>query len=128
MNQSLSKIFLVIGSIYLYILLWLSLQSGLRNFRSGEIDGYSLAVFIALTIYTIIGIVSYFYGFQKNKKDLLLYGGSLIGFVVFRLLTVEIWQMQLTGRIITFFLIGILLIISSTTFLSKNKKNNQSNQ
>jgi uncharacterized membrane protein len=127
MNQYLSKIFLLIGSVYLYILLWLSLQSGLRDFTLGELNGYSLAVFIALTIYTIIGIISYFYGFTRDRRDLLLYGGSLIGVVVIRLLTVEIWQMQLTGRIITFFLIGILLIIASTTFLTK-KSNKPSQQ
>jgi hypothetical protein len=47
-------------------------------------------------------------------------GGILLGGVVGRLLLVDIWQMALAGKIITFFVIGTLLI--STAFIGKGKK------
>lgn len=70
------------------------------------------AVMIALAIYTIAGIGAYFSGRR-------VYGGLLLGFVIARLLLVDVWRMELTGRIITFFLVGALLM--STAFLSRKK-------
>ena len=102
---------LVLGSAYLYILLWLSLQAGFLN--------KSTAVMISLVVYTIIGLTTYFYGLKKEKKILQLYGGALVGLVVGRLLFVDVWKMEIAGRIVTFFLIGALLV--STAFLGKKK-------
>jgi hypothetical protein len=39
--------------------------------------------------------------------------------VVARLLLVDVWSMELSGRVITFFVIGALLM--STAFLTKRK-------
>ncbi|MEK7082563.1 MAG: DUF2339 domain-containing protein [Patescibacteria group bacterium] len=107
-----NTILLIAGSIYFYVLLWLSLHAGLRNDNT--------AVMISLVIYTIIGIISYLYGLAHEKRVLQLYGGTLIGFVVGRLLLVDVWKMELAGRIVTFFLVGALLV--STAFLGKKKK------
>jgi len=111
-SQQLSAILLIAGSIYMYILLWLSLHAGLLN--------DSAAVTISLVIYTIIGLIAYFYGLANEKKDLRLYGGALIGFVVGRLLLVDVWRMEIVGRIVTFFSIGALLV--STAFLGVKKQ------
>jgi len=73
-----------------------------------------------LVIYTIIGLITYIYGKTNEYKIVILYGGVLLGFVVVRLLFIEVWDMELTGRIITFFLVGALLI--STAFLGRKKK------
>lgn len=110
--QQLSVILLIVGSIYFYALLWLSLHAGFRNDNS--------AVMIALVVYTIIGLISYFYGLANEKKGLRIYGGALIGLVVGRLLLVDVWKMELAGRIVTFFLIGALLV--STAFFGKKKQ------
>jgi uncharacterized membrane protein len=75
-------------------------------------------------VYTIVGIISYIYGFSNQKRVLKIYGGLIVGFVVLRLLLIDIWKMELTGRIITFFLIGALLI--STAFLTNRKKEQKS--
>lgn len=106
---------LIIGSLYAYILIWLSLHAA---FRFGDND--DIAVMVALIIYTLVGITSYFYALGSKKHTLMIYGGCVLGFVVIRLLIVDVWRMDLTGKIITFFLIGALLI--STAFLSKRKK------
>ncbi len=109
--RQLNTILLIAGSIYAYILLWLSLHAELQNDNT--------AVMIALVVYTIVGLIAYFYGLANDKRGLRLYGGALVGFVVGRLLLVDIWEMELAGRIVTFFLIGALLV--STAFLGRKK-------
>ena len=110
---------LIGGSIYAYILLWLSLGAALLN--------DDLAVMISLVVYTIVGLITYFYGRFNARKVFLIYGGVLLGSVVARLLLVDIWAMRLSGRIITFFLIGTLLI--STAFIGRREQvhNNENN-
>jgi uncharacterized membrane protein len=118
-NEELQKrnfYLLIAASFYVYVLLWLSLHAGLKN------DNF--ATMISLAIYTIVGIITYLYGFKKQKTGLRFYGGVLIGFVVVRLLLVEVWLMELEIRILTFFLIGALLI--STAFLGFHKRKNNS--
>lgn len=103
---------LVAGSIYAYILLWLSLHAALLS--------DDLAVMISLVVYTLMGLLTYFYGRSQGKRALQLYGAILLGFVVARLLFIDVWKMALTDRIITFFLIGSLLV--STAFLGRKKQ------
>ncbi|MEK7286597.1 MAG: DUF2339 domain-containing protein [Nitrospirota bacterium] len=110
--RPLVAILFVIGSAYAYVLLWLSLHAGLQNDNT--------AVMIALVVYTIIGLIAYFYGLVNEKKHFHIYGGVLVGFVVGRLLLVDVWKMEISSRIVTFFLIGALLI--STAFLGKKKR------
>ncbi len=111
-QKNLNSILLNAGSAYAYILLWLSLNSGIENKNT--------AVMIALVIYTIVGLITKFYGQMKKSKGFQIYGGVLIGFVVLRLLLIDVWNMELTGRIITFFAVGALLI--STAFFGKKRK------
>lgn len=113
-SLQLNAILLIVGSIYAYVLLWLSLHAGFLNDNT--------AVMISLVIYTIIGLIAYFYGFANEKNGLRLYGGALVGFVVGRLLLVDVWDMELAVRIVTFFLIGTLLV--STAFWGGRKKQN----
>jgi len=109
--KQLNATLLVVGSGYAYTLLWLSLHAGLSNDNT--------AVMISLVVYTIIGLICYFYGLTNEKNGLRLYGGALVGFVVGRLFLVDVWRMELAGRIVTFFLIGALLV--STAFLGRKK-------
>ena len=111
-SQQLYTIMLILGSAYAYTLLWLSLHVKFPD---------STAVMISLVVYTIIGLICYFYGLSREKKGLRLYGGVLVGLVVGRLVLVDVWQMEMAGKIITFFLIGAMLM--STAFLSRKKPN-----
>ncbi|TSC70874.1 MAG: membrane protein [Parcubacteria group bacterium Gr01-1014_70] len=110
---AMSSALLIAGSFYAYALLWLSLHAAFQN--------DDMAVMLSLAVYTIIGILCYFYRGEEHGKYVQGYGGVLLGFVVGRLLIVDVWNMALTGRIITFFLIGILLM--STAFLWKKQSN-----
>ena len=108
----INTVHLVMGSIYLGRLLWIIAHV---VFESGNI-----AVMVCLVLYTLAGLGAYFQGIKGNINRLKIYGGVLVGTVVFRLLMVDIWQMSLAGRIVTFFLIGALLV--STAFFGGKKK------
>jgi len=108
-SKLLNALLLIFGSIYLYLLLWLSLGAAFSH--------HSISIVISLIIYTFIGLMAYFYGLKIGKKGVSLYGGVLIGFVVARLLLIDVWSMNLGDRIIVFFIVGTLLI--STAFLRR---------
>jgi uncharacterized membrane protein len=99
------------GSIYFYIILWIFFQK--------IFPGSDIAATMSLIIFTLIGLAVYFYGTWNTKQGFRLYGQILLGLIVLRLFVVDISHMEITGKIITFFLIGILLI--STAFLGKKK-------
>jgi uncharacterized membrane protein len=105
---------IILGSAYLYILLWHSLQN--------SFDNRSTAVMVAIAIYTIIGLVANIYGKLKQHRVLFFYGSTMLILVVLRLIFVDIGQMDQTRRITTFFFIGFLLIAAA--FGTKKKKNN----
>lgn len=111
-SDQTNSLLLIVGSIYAYVLLWLSLHAAF--------DNDDQAVMASLFIYTLVGIFTYFYGQKNNMKSLKAYGGVVLGFVVARLLLVDVWNMELSGRIVTFFLMGALLV--STAFLGKRRK------
>lgn len=100
---------LIAGSVYADILLWLWTHAAFTN--------QDMAVTISLVCYTLTGLLAYVIGKTHAKKGLFIYGGVVLGLVVLRLLIVDIWQMDLMGRIITFFAIGILLM--STAFYGR---------
>jgi uncharacterized membrane protein len=100
------------GSLYVYALLWLSLH------YIFAVDSF-IAVMVSLVIYTVIGLICYFGGLSQGKNGMRLYGGFLVGAVVLRLLFVDVWNMELIGRTITFFIVGTLLV--STAFIGRKK-------
>lgn len=103
---------LIIGSAYIHVLLWLSLHATTLS--------DDVATMIALVVYTLIGLSAYFYGKSQEKRIMRLYGAVLLVLVVGRLLLIDVWDMALAGRIITFFLVGILL--TTTAFVGRGKK------
>ena len=109
-NVSLHQAHVVLGSFYALTLLWLAAH---------EVFPPDTGTMFALVCYTILGLITYLRGRMNEVRALRLYGGTLLGIVVFRLLVVEVWNMELTGKIITFFLVGILLM--STAFIGRKK-------
>ncbi|MDX1535979.1 MAG: DUF2339 domain-containing protein [Candidatus Spechtbacterales bacterium] len=109
-SQGISAGLYIVSSVYAYILVWLVFHS--------ELTG-ALPTMLSLVVYTIVGISVYVKGANKSNKFLMVYGGSLLALVVGRLLIVDLWDMETGGRVITFFLVGGLLM--STAFLGKGK-------
>jgi len=99
------------GSLYYYVLLWLAAPT---------LFGHQYAVMSCLVIYTLIGLFFYLTGRMQNHPERSVYGAGVLGFVVLRLLLVDVWQMELSGRIVTFLLIGTLLV--ATAFIGRAPK------
>ena len=101
----------IIGSAYLHTLLWFLLK---------KIMSEDASTTLALTIYTILGLALYIYGQTNRRRVMKMYGGTLSGLVVARLIIVDVWTMAIAGKIVTFFLIGALLV--GTAFINYHKK------
>lgn len=108
-QNQLAAAFWGLGGAYAMGLIWLSCDALIGN--------PNLHITVALGIYTLAGLAFNLYGVLKDSKDSRIAGGILIGIVVARLLLVDVWEMALSAKIITFFIIGALLI--STAFFNK---------
>jgi len=112
----------IMASILAVMLLWLSMH----NLFESE----SVASGVTLVLLTIVGIGIFFYSLVKAEKGLHIGGSVLLGGVVLHLLFVDIWDMPMAGKIVTFVLIGLLLV--TTAFFdkrlsSKNKSDEKNN-
>lgn len=94
------------GTVYTLAIIWLVLHSVLSD---------DVATMFSLFSFTIIGITLFIVGRVQSQKVMGIVGGVLLGFVVVHLLIIDVWQMELAGKIITFGAIGTLLI--STAFI-----------
>lgn len=111
-----SVVMSVLGIVYLLIIVWLVSHSIMND---------DTATTISLIIYTVLGLAFVIRGKLESDKSVLMMGSVLLGLVVARLLLVDVWQMELFGRVITFGAIGILLI--STAFIGRGEKKQESN-
>ena len=101
--------FYIVGVAFSVALVWLCADTLIFN--------SSMEVMIPLTIYTLTGVGLNLGGSANKNTVTKTTGAILIGAVILRLLAIDVWEMDITGKIITFFVIGSLLI--STAFLSK---------
>ena len=112
-----TKLNVVLGvgtAIYGMILIWLVTHSVMAE---------DTATMTSLIVYTLVGLTLYIRGKIQNMKAEWVLGIFVLSGVIARLLLVEVWNMALTGRIITFCVIGVLLI--STAFISRSKPSNK---
>ena len=105
---------LISASAYIFALIWLCSHSLIKD--------QDTAVFLSLFIYTIIGLATHFYGIFNQNSKLKKYGMTLLVLVVLRLVLVDVWNMDLVLRVITFIVLGVMFM--SSAFISK-KQNTQ---
>jgi hypothetical protein len=115
-HSYLAEVLLGVSFFYFLSLIWLVLHS---------VMFYESATTVALIVYTILGIAMLVAGRVYQNSYTKLLGGVLLGGVITRLLLIDVWQMDIVGRIITFFVIGLLLI--STAFLGKKSDTQSEN-
>ena len=101
-----AKLLAVTAGVYSLLFIWT-----VFSYYIGREDEFVARAFI-LTIYAIAGISLYVYGMHETKQWTRRFGLFLTIFVIIRLLLVEVWDMQLGARIITFFAVGTIFIIS----------------
>jgi uncharacterized membrane protein len=103
---------IIISTAYLFIIIWLSSHSVMANQDS--------AVLLSLFVYTVAGLGTYFVGLFNGYHVLKGYGTVMLALVVLRLILVDVWQMELALRVVTFIVLGVMFI--STAFISKKQK------
>jgi len=101
----------IISIIFFVGLIWRSLES--------IIVSDSTAHGTALVIYTVAALTLFFTGLSRQSKTLRFMGLGILIAVILRLVFVEVWEMVLVARTITFVVIGILLI--TTAFFQKKQ-------
>lgn len=110
--DNLASTHIIIGILYFLAIIWLASH----GFFS---ENYDLGTLIALVVYTIIGVGVYVMGHLESKKGIRFAGGLLVALVIGRLLLIEVWDMEVSLRIVTFFVVGLLLL--ATAFIEKRK-------
>ncbi len=110
--MTLGRLFAYGGGIYAVMLVWLAAHF--------FIDSTDIAVFGALFVYTVTGVLFYVTGSREQSRQLRTVGSILFAIVIARVLFVEFWSMDMIMRIVTSFVLGTLLI--STAFLRSSRK------
>lgn len=72
-----------------------------------------IAVMSALFVYAVTGLLMYVYGRVQEVDGMRIAAGFVLGAVVLRLLLVDVWQMEILWRVVTFVVIGALFIGTS---------------
>jgi len=100
-----AQTFFILAGLYLVWMVWLV---------AGAIfDSADTAVSVALLVYTVSGLCLYRVG-RVQKIDGLRYAGIvLLSGVVLRLLIIDVWSMEVFGRIVTFLGVGLLFIVTA---------------
>lgn len=109
-NLRMGSIFSILSTFYVYTIIWLSTHFLFSN---------DTAVFISLFIYTVVGLATHFNGIFNHNSLMKKYGLVLLILVVIRLVLVDIWNMELVFRVITFIVLGAMFM--SSAFISKNQ-------
>ncbi len=114
-DYALFKFYLITGSLYFWFLVW-------RNVSALFPDS-SVSTTVSLIIFTVAGLGLYMTGKINESKGTVLYGSVLSLFVIARLILVDVWHMDLFGKVITFLVVGGLLMGSA--FIGKKSENHE---
>lgn len=101
-----------VGVVYTMLCLWF--------FVRACVVGHSEASMIALIVFAVIGVLLYLLARMRNMPFARTVSISFFVVVLARLFVVEFWNMTAVEKIITFFVVGVLLL--STAFLSKKRE------
>lgn len=107
-SMTLSRFFSAAAALMALVLFW----SFAQRLMPGD-----AGTMLSLFVYTSIGLVLYVAGRIGVRAERKVPGALLLAFVVGHLLLVDIGRMDTVGRIVTFTLVGLLLI--STAFIRK---------
>ena len=117
----LGRVLIIGAGIFSLIYVWVSMpyyagyKEGFYGYgfsETGDVSKLFVARAITLTLYSLAGIGLYLLGMREKKNLTKWFGFWLTWFVVARLLLVEVWDMKLGARIVTFLIIGVIFIAS----------------
>ncbi len=108
-GTDVSPVFLGVAMAYTLVFIW-----PFTRVLFGDRD---TSTTVSLLIYTVIGMYSYVTGKFTERKNTQRLGSGLLLFVTGHLLLLDVWSMDVSERILTFAVIGVLFM--STTFIRK---------
>jgi hypothetical protein len=104
---------IIIGSIYFYRIIWLFFG----ELFAGVSPQYNFSIAVSLFIFACVGLGTYYYGIKNNGAVSRIYGVVLLILIVLRIIFIDIFNMDILGRVVTLLTMGTLLI--STSFITK---------
>ncbi|WP_291060103.1 DUF2339 domain-containing protein, partial [Empedobacter sp. UBA1863] len=72
-------------------------------------------------IWAVLGFVLIYFGLRKQLKGFPIVGIILFGLIILKLYFVDVWEMSNIFRIISFIVLGILILL--TSFMYQKLKN-----
>ncbi|MGE5042403.1 MAG: DUF2339 domain-containing protein [Candidatus Levyibacteriota bacterium] len=111
------KVIFVGSVVYSLLYLWNVLPYHIENLAIG-FDG----TVVALVIFAILGLGAYFYGMESKRQWTKNFGLVLSLFVIGRLLLIDVWNMRIEAKIITFIMVGVIFMLSVFLQFSKHEK------
>ncbi len=102
---TIAKAFFVLFGVQCVGVVWLVTDA---LFESAD-----TSVSVALLVYTLSGLSLYTIGRVRGLDELRYAGITLLSGVVVRLLVVDVWRMEILGRIVTFLGVGLLFILTA---------------
>ncbi|WP_162089427.1 DUF2339 domain-containing protein [Chryseobacterium aquaeductus] len=89
-------------------------------------------------IWAVLACLFIYFGLKKEIPEFNKIGFSLLGIMIFKLYTYDVWQMDNVSRIVAFIILGIILLLSSfmfqrlknliKNFVEKKDENTKANQ
>ncbi len=67
-------------------------------------------------IWAVLACIFIYFGLKKEIPEFNKIGFSLLGIMILKLYTYDVWQMDNVSRIVAFIVLGIILLLSSFTF------------
>ena len=104
LSDSIRALWILI-SLYLITIVW--------KIAHAVFVSQDIAVSVALFVYTVVGLILYTVGKTRLHDGVRYAGVLLLGGVVARLLIVDVWKMEVLGRIVTFLGVGLLFILTA---------------
>lgn len=96
----------------------LTLNEGTTNF-SHQADIFRMI--LLPIIWAVLGFVLIYFGLRKQLKGFPIVGIALFGLIILKLYLVDVWEMSNVFRIISFIVLGILILF--TSFMYQKLKN-----
>lgn len=84
-----------------------------KNFEAYNHYNDMYRMIILPIVWAILGFILIYSGFKKNEKNLPIMGFVLFGMIVLKLYLIDVWQMSNEFRIVSFIVLGILILITS---------------
>jgi uncharacterized membrane protein len=111
--------FAIAGSLFIFCLVWLVSHAGSTNSYRSVSNAYGSATLFSLVFYTVVGLGSFIYGKFRDSKVAKIYGMIVATIVVGRFLLLDYMSLTTGTKVVTAFVIGIILI--SSAFINKKK-------